>query len=131
MSLPARAVRFTLGAFLGAGCNPAGIDCPAIAAPAILLEVREQGTGFPAAHAARGVVRDGGYQDSLRVVGWEGTPAPATELLLAAAFDRPGTYAVTLEKPGYQTWQRTGVEVGSGFCGTEQVRLNAILVPLP
>ena len=116
---------------VAAGCNLAGIDCPALAAPAILLEVREQGTGFPAAHDARGVVRDGSYQDSLRVVGWEGTPAPATELRLAAAFDRPGTYDITLEKPGYQTWLRAGVEVGSGRCGTEQVQLAAILVPVP
>ena len=120
------------GVFLVFGCNPLAITCPAIVAPAILLEVREAGTGFPAAHDARGAVRDGTYLDSLRVVGWEGgIPSPSTELLMGAALDRPGQYAITLEKPGYETWQRSGITVGVGTCGTDQVQIPVLLVPTP
>ena len=45
---------------------------------------------------------------------------------------RAGRYTITVRKPGYQTWTRTGVHVreGSGRC--EHVRtvgLTAALVP--
>jgi len=130
-----RPVRFSFGLILGSaalvGCSPANIVCPQIAAPAILLEVREDGTGAPAANGARGVVEDGGYVDSLRVVGWSGPPAPETELYMAAAFDRPGTYSVRLEKAGYQTWIRTNIVVGTDDCGTQQVQFATKLVPIP
>jgi hypothetical protein len=115
--------------FLVAACK--GVDCPAIIAPAILVTVRDSVTSLPAAHGARGAVRDGAYVDSLRLAGWDGPPSIDTELLLGAAIDRPGTYSVTIEKAGYQTWQRTGVAVGSSACGTDQVPLLARLVPLP
>ncbi len=130
-----RPVRISFGAGLGvavlAGCNPAGVDCPIIAAPAILLEVREYGTGFPAANGARGAVYEGSYVDSLRVVGWQGSAIPENALQMAAAFDRPGTYSIGLVKPGYQAWERTGVVVGTDRCGIQQVQLSAQLVPLP
>ena len=114
-----------------AACSPASISCPQIPAPAILLEVRESGTGNPAANGAKGVVEDGAYIDSLKVVGWSGPPAPETELLMAAAFDRPGTYSIRLEKPGYQTWVRAGVVVGTDDCGTQQAQIVTQLVPIP
>jgi len=130
-----RPVRFSFRLVLGAaalsGCSPANVVCPQIAAPAILLEVREAGTGAPAANGAKGAVQDGAYVDSLRVVGWLGTPSPETELLMAAAFDRPGTYSITLEKAGYQTWIRAGIVVGTDDCGTQQAQFATQLVPIP
>ncbi len=117
--------------FLLAGCNPARVTCPMITAPAILVTVRDSVTSLAGAHGAKGVVRDGAYVDSLKLAGWDGTPSFETELLLGAAIDRPGTYSVTIEKTGYQAWQRAGVAVGTSACGTDQVPLLARLVPLP
>ena len=126
-----RAVLCMLGCAVASGCNLADVSCPQIAAPAVLLQIREAGTGFPAADGARGIVQDGTYSDSLRVVAWEPPAAPDTKLYMAAAFDRPGTYSVTLEKQGYQTFQQAGVVVGTNECGTEQAQITVMLVPVP
>ncbi len=59
----------------------------------------------------RGIVRDGSYSDSLRFGG--------------AAYERAGTYSVTVEADGYLTWTRAGVVVTDGACHVNGVALRA------
>ena len=50
---------------------------------------------------------------------------------LVGVWEAPGTYLVTVEKPGYVTWVRDGVRVEEGTCHVVPVRLEATLVPPP
>lgn len=98
--------------------------CTAETEPAIEVEVTDSATGEPAAGGATGVLVDGAYSDSLRVIGLD---ADGEGLLLGGAFERPGTYDVRVEKGGYQVWTREGVRVRGGDCGPRTVRLTARL----
>jgi hypothetical protein len=103
------------------------VDCDTGIAPAIVVEVRNANTGEPAAAGALGTVRDGTYMDSLYQYSFAG----AVPLSLAGADERPGTYTVTIEKAGYETWTVTGVTVGDSNCHVETVNLTAELAPIP
>lgn len=119
------------GLLMLASCDrsPSAIACLAVVLPAIEVEVRDAATGRPAAGGARGAVQDGGYVDSLRVVGWTGPGIhDSTAHRMAAAYERAGTYAVQIQKPGYETWQASGVRVRRVTCGVETRRLQAELV---
>ena len=48
---------------------------------------------------------------------------------LAGAFDRPGTYAVWVEHPGYQPSSFVAPPVAEGSCHVETQRLTVPLVP--
>lgn len=48
---------------------------------------------------------------------------------LIGAWERPGTYTVTVDKPGYERWVREQVEVEAGECHVVPVRLEAVLSP--
>ncbi|MFN2382919.1 MAG: hypothetical protein ABR559_01490, partial [Gemmatimonadota bacterium] len=69
---------------------------------------------------AIGVAVEGAYADTLHAFS-------ATSL--GGAFERPGTYAVTVRKPGYREWRVTGVSVTSDACHVRPVQLQARLVP--
>jgi len=74
------------------------------------------------------VVQDGQYVDSLKPFGYldDGT----TLVSLSAAYERPGTYAVTVERQRYKQWRLAGVVVAAGSCHVETVNLVALLQPL-
>lgn len=114
------------GLLNGDGADDARVVCPDLAEPAIVVEVRNAGTDAPEAEGAEGTIAEGGYVDSLALYGYTGSLEP---LDLAAGFERPGTYDVRLEKPGFATWRRKGVEVEAGPCGPKTERLVARLVP--
>lgn len=44
----------------------------------------------------------------------------------------PGTYSVTVEAPGYRSWQRTGVHAPADQCGriSQHSELTARLIPV-
>ena len=50
---------------------------------------------------------------------------------LVGAWEAPGVYTVTVEKPGYATWVRTDVRVEEGDCHVVPARLEAVLSPRP
>jgi len=109
------------------GCESAeDFVCGAAVLRGIEVEVRDADTGTPAAEDAQGVITDGLYTESLRLVGWGSGPTPSP-LVLGGADERPGTYTVTITKPGYQPWIRTGVQVIEGPCNVQTVRLQAQL----
>ena len=103
--------------------------CPASIDRGVEVRVTDAETGLPAASGVRGVVSDGPYVDSLRVVGWTGTPASGTATTVGAAEERPGTYTVRIERPGYAVWERANIVVESNACGVITRRLDAALIP--
>jgi hypothetical protein len=91
----------------------------------VVVEVRNSATGDPEAGNAMGVLIDGSYTDSLRA-------KEMTEeglLSLAGGAERTGTYTIRIEKQGFETWTREGVDVDEGTCGPKTERLNAHLKP--
>jgi hypothetical protein len=126
MTLRCRVFAVYALAFGMAACSSAAspVVCTANFAPAIVVEVRD-GAGQPAADGARGAVHDGAYVDSLRPNVWDGGQL----LGFRAAYERAGTYTVTVEKPGYQSWQVDGVRVTRDECHVRTQRLVATLVP--
>lgn len=89
----------------------------------VVVEVRDSVTGAPAAAGARLVVRDGAYADT-------SDQLPFTEpLMLQAAGERGGRYDLTVQKPDYRDWTRTGVRVWEDGCHVIPVRLEARLQP--
>jgi hypothetical protein len=126
---------FTLvlgGAMLVSGCEMLGENhrfCPGITPPAISVEVRNAVTNAPEAKNTRGRLIEGSYVDSITVdqsTKYQGESVP---LVLEGAKGRPGTYTVLIEKKGFRSWSRSGVEVGKDECGVNTRRLEAELKP--
>ncbi len=107
------------------GCSgpTSNYACPAVLMPGIVVEVKDSQSGAPLAQGARGAIHDGAFVDSLK-------PYEAG-LSLQAAFERPGTYAVEVQRTGYKTWTASDVRVTSQQCGVKTVRLLAALVAVP
>jgi len=94
---------------------------------AVEVEIRDAQTEEFRADSARGVAQDGMYTDSLLIVRYHGTEiVPAA---LGGAYGRPGTYAVRIEREGYQPWDTVGVHVQADRCGPLTVQLVARLSP--
>ncbi len=106
------------------GC---GGMCPTVAGSGIQVEVRDRQTGAYLATVPRGVVREGTYQDSLRVA----ADLPAGVTMLIGAFDRPGRYVVQIEADGYLPWDTAGVDVDEGDCGVGTASFIAALEAVP
>lgn len=104
-----------------------GVLCPLWIAPGIMIEVRDVVTGMPAACGSSGKAESAGLIEPLET----GVDCAATpDFLYLSGIDRPGTYTVTIERPGYQAWIRGGIEVVGGVCGLITVQMRADLVPL-
>lgn len=105
----------------GDGGSPAGVDCPDVFRPMIVVQVTDASTGQPAAEGAGGTISEGAFTSQLIRYG--------TDRLAPQATGRPGTYDVVVTRPGFQSWIRTAVQVPAAECGTETVYLEAFLVP--
>jgi hypothetical protein len=97
----------------------------------ISLTVTDATTGANAACGATAWLTDRAYADTMQAWG-----CSFPESLHAGAFvgarERPGTYEVHVEKPGYQPWQRSDVVVVRRECSchVSTVGLEARLQPL-
>lgn len=97
-----------------AGC---AVDCPLGIQPGIVVEVREAGSGRPAASGALGLVFRGTVvADTLWSYRAEYDTSAAT---LTSRRIGTGRYRVTIERPGFATWTRDNVDVlaARGDCG--------------
>jgi hypothetical protein len=119
MRINAAFVTSTLVVLVGCGTDPL-VVCPLRPVPAIRAEVRSQSTG-ELLLGATGGVRDGEYSDALVSLG------PG---LLAGAYDRPGTYTVTVQKEGFSPWTASGVTASMSSCSVNTVELTARLSPI-
>lgn len=128
-TLPLLAIlAFTLTACDSMGDEP--VDCPAVLTFAIEVEMRNAETGAPEAENATGRVLDDTYVDTMRVAQRVEYQGEQVALSLAGAEERPGTYDVVIEKQGFETWTRTGIEPDVGECGVQTETLNAELTPV-
>lgn len=104
------------------GCSPEALR------PAILVQVVAASGPAIRDTLTKGAVRDGAYVDSLRPV--QGSVGSIVSL--GAAINRPGTYDVTVEHPGYVPFEKDSVVVLGDSCGIKQsVTVVASLHPQP
>jgi len=112
---------------LGGACSDPGA-CLLNVVPAVEVEVRDASTDEFIASIVRGILRDGAFADSLRVVASLGTD-PALATTLGGADERPGTYEVHLEGSGYEPWDTTNVRVTRDDCHVHTATFTARLTP--
>lgn len=95
-------------------------NCPDVGVPAVTLVALDLMTRQPIAGRAVVIARDGAYADTAAAVG--------TPPVYAMAYNRSGTYVLTLELAGYQPWRIDGVLARRGPCNVVSVPLAAWLV---
>lgn len=102
-----------------AGPTHPPVDCTANAVPGIIATTVDLSTGDTV--RTRGTLRlqDGAYSEN----------AVAAPPLYYGAYERPGTYTVTLQVSGYRDWTATGVVITSDRCHVQTVKLSAKLIP--
>ena len=105
------------------------VYCTTEALAGIAIEIRDDITDEPLAENAIVVVTDGAYSETLMVTAYEGSGS-SSAYLVAGAYERAGTYDVNVTLEGYTDWSRSDVEVMSGLCHVETVRLTARLVKI-
>lgn len=98
--------------------------------PAIEVEVRDAGSGEPLSVTPRGVTRDGGFEDSLRVSN-RTIDDPPLVLTMIGADERAGTYVVQLEAEGSLPWDTSGIRAVRDECHVRTVTFTAALDPAP
>ena len=91
------------------------------------IQVRDSITGQFIASGARLIVRDGAFGDTVQVPANRPDVDP---LPIPAAGERPGVYTLTVQKPGYREWRKSGVRVTADRCHVQLVRVTARLQPL-
>ena len=111
------------------GCSDPDV-CTEEVRRAVEVEVRDAESDGYIADLTRGVVRDGAFEDSLRLVGWIGGD-PALGTVLGGADERPGIYSVSLEAEGWKPWDTSGVVVASDACHVSTATLTARLQRAP
>lgn len=111
-----------LGCVLLSACGTSDpIFCTEEARAGVVVEVFEAVTGAPILRDATLTLKDGEYVESNSDV--------FSGRFLAGAWERAGTYEVTVEKSGFVAWRRTGVEVTADECHVITVNLKAELLP--
>lgn len=107
-----------------AACQgPVGpIVCTQEARASFEVTVLDAATGANLAPGATVWVRDGTFVDTLRA-----TPGG----VYTGVNDRPGTYEVVAEHPGYVDWRKAGVRVEKDECHVIPGQITARLVARP
>ena len=110
---------------LAAACGFGDPPCdPPVPPFSMYVVVRDSLTARPLAKGTAGTADAIGVHDTLVTMGDDSTA-------LYAAHNVPGTYRVTLRRPGYHDWVRDGIAVEWGRCGGGNVLVPARLQPLP
>jgi hypothetical protein len=117
-----RIIALILGLVTSASCADLPTACTSDPENTVLIEVRDSRTGAPLAFGSTGVIEDGDYIEPLTSL--EGTPF----LWAGKPEARPGTYRITIARPGYRLWQRDNVRVNRDRCGVRTVELDAHLL---
>jgi len=108
------------------GSTQEGVVCTASLEPGIVVVIRDSVTDAPLAENAVVVIAEDDYRETLVVNGYEG-PDSSSAFSVAGAFERAGTYDISLTLDGYNSWSRAGVEVTSGICHVGTVTFTARL----
>jgi len=104
-----------------------GVLCPLNIryVPGIVVEVRDMLTNDPIASNAVGTLQDGNYQETMQPYK---APQDFAFLSLQGAIERPGTYDVLVQEPGYSDWSMHHVTVLFAGCDVVTVHLEADLM---
>ena len=114
-----------------AGCSapsggPNGIVCTTEARAGINLTIVDSLTGSPAAFTGLWArVVDGAYRDS---TSFPFTNPQTGAVTMALAYERRGTFAVTVHANGYRDWNTVGVVVTGDECHVTGALLTARMV---
>lgn len=96
-----------------------GPGCADIGVPALTLIALDAISRQPIAGRALVIARDGPYADTAVAIG--------TPPLYGMAYNRPGTYTVTVQLAGYEPWRLEGIVAPRGLCNVVRVPLAAML----
>jgi len=103
-----------------------GLACTSEARASIIVWVRDSVSGAPIAAGATLVLQDGAFADSITAA--DHFPNDWA-LQTMNSWERPGTYSVTVRRPGYADWSASNVVVSDGRCHVQTVVLTARLQP--
>lgn len=121
----------TFAALAALACKPTGpgadtttanppVMCTMQAVAALNVDAIDSAKGTPATMGSSIVARSDTYADS--------TPGAApTNEPVGLAFEKAGTYTVTVTKPGYKPWSQQGIVVGRDECHVIPQRITAKL----
>lgn len=106
--------------------TPGALRCTTSIDPGLIVEIRDARTERWIADSAIVIARSVGYADTLRAgaFGRDGLIRDRR-----GVYERAGTYALEVRRPGYQTWQDSGVVVTSGVCHVNTLVLRVDLQP--
>jgi hypothetical protein len=111
-----------------AGCGTGPDACTLNIEPAVTVRALEAGTGQNVTDGAQGTITDGAYSDSLVP---DQIDATQHVLRLRAADERPGSYDLFVERPGYQAVALSNIRVTRGDCHVNTVDVDVTFVPIP
>jgi hypothetical protein len=101
--------------------------CTANVAAGVNVLVQDSASGARVASGAQLMVRDGAYADASSI---PPNHPELDSLPLQGAWERGGTYSVTVRRAGYRDWTRNNVGVTKGSCHVNTVTLTALLQQL-
>ncbi len=105
-----------------AGCHETtGVACTLEARPGLSVTVRDLTTGASVSGETQVIARDGAYADT--------ADAAFLGMAYSLAYERPGTYEVTVINPAYNTWRQAGVRVTADQCHVQTVSILVSLAP--
>ena len=108
---------------ISACTSPNDVVCTDVAVPGINVVVRDSVSGSFVANGATATALDGAYSDT----NWFSEVYARPENPIALAYEREGTYSVTVTRIGYKAWTASGVRVTRDRCHVRTVTLNARL----
>lgn len=99
-----------------------GVSCTREARPGISVTILDSATSAPAGSSSRIVARDGLVADSVPSQWTAASDGP-----FGLAYERPGSYILTITKTGYRDWTKSGIVVTADQCHVRTVPVTALL----
>ena len=96
------------------------VMCTIQAVAALDVDAIDSATSAPATKGASIVARSATYADSTQGAAPDDQP-------FGLAYEKAGTYTVTVTKPGYKPWSRSGIVAGRDECHVIPQRVTAKL----
>lgn len=101
-----------------------GAVCTQEARPGLQVELKDKATGATTGFTNVVVIaRDGAYSDSASFPAYP----PQFQTAVSLAYERAGTYALTVRADGYQPWERSGIVVTADRCHVITQTFTALL----
>ncbi len=124
-----RSVAPFVAALMMGGCDiVAPHECPAIVRPALVVWVRDSATGVSVVGPVTVVARAGAFADTADLFNpYDRDPATMDFNPFQLAFERAGTYDVSVQAAGYRPWTASAVTVTRGDCNVKTITLTGML----